>query len=115
MDEVASERPAPARVAGTGNASALARAKRYVAAGTRRAVWRRDEGRCTFQDAGGRRCCERAGLEIHHEKAFAFGGATTLENLRLLCRAHNALLAERDFGREHVERMKHARNGTKVP
>jgi 5-methylcytosine-specific restriction endonuclease McrA len=80
-----------------------------VPAEIRRAVWRRDAGSCTFADASGRRCCERAGLEIHHEHAFALGGLTALENLRLMCRAHNALRAERDFGREHVERMKGAR------
>jgi hypothetical protein len=54
----------------------------------------------------GQRCRERAGLEVHHEHAFALGGATTVENLRLLCRAHNGFLAERDFGRAQVERMR---------
>jgi 5-methylcytosine-specific restriction endonuclease McrA len=113
--ERAVERSAPARVPGTRDASARGRTNRYVPAGIRRAVWRRDEGRCTFEDASGRRCDERAGLEIHHEHAFALGGSTTLENLRLLCRAHNGLLAERDFGREHVERMKNPRDGTTAP
>jgi hypothetical protein len=80
--------------------------QRHVPAATRRAVWERDVGRCTFADSSGRRCCERAGLEIHHEDAYALGGASTVENLRLLCRAHNALLAERDFGRAYVERMR---------
>jgi 5-methylcytosine-specific restriction endonuclease McrA len=79
---------------------------RHVPAAIRREVWRRDEGQCTFEDSGGRRCEERAGLEIHHEHAFALGGPTTLDNLRLLCRAHNALLAERDLGRAQVERMR---------
>jgi hypothetical protein len=111
-NQFASDRSAPARMAGTGDAPSLARAKRHVPAATRRAVWKRDGGRCTFEDSSGRRCGERAGLEVHHEHAFALGGPTTLENLRLLCRAHNGLLAERDFGREHVERMKHARAGT---
>jgi hypothetical protein len=64
--------------------------------------------RCAEPKQHARRCCERAGLELHHEHAFALGGPTTIENLRLLCRSHNALLAERDFGRAHVERM---RNG----
>ena len=82
---------------------------RHVPAEIRRAVWRRDAGCCTFEDSSGRRCCERAGLELHHEHAFARGGPTTLENLRLMCRAHNALLAERDFGRAYIERMKRAR------
>ena len=71
------------------------------------AVSERYRGRCTFSDSSGRRRRERAGLEIHREHAFALGGTTTVENLRLLCRAHNALLAERDFGRVHVERSRH--------
>jgi hypothetical protein len=83
--------------------------KRYVPAAIRRAVWTRDEGRCTFADTGGRRCQERAGLELHHEQAFALGGPATTENLRLLCRAHNALLVERDFGRTHMERRRNGR------
>jgi hypothetical protein len=108
------DRSAPERVLGTGDAPAPERMKRYVPAGVRRAVWQWDEGRCTFEDSRGRRCSEQAGLEVHHEQAFALGGPTTLDNLRLLCRAHNGLLAERDFGRAHVERMKHARDGTGV-
>ena len=76
---------------------------RYVRAEVRQAVWQRDGNRCTFEDSGGRRCGERAGLELHHEHAFALGGPPTLKNLRLLCRAHNALLAERDFGRAYMQ------------
>ena len=41
-------------------------------------------------------------LEYHHQHAWALGGETTLENLTLRCRAHNALAAEADFGREFV-------------
>jgi hypothetical protein len=102
VTEGASDEPVPEHV------TARAVRARHVPAAIRRAIWQRDAGRCTFADSSGRRCCERAGLEIHHEHAFALGGGTTVENLRLLCRAHNALLAERDFGRAHVERM---RNG----
>ena len=112
VNDVEADRAAPERVAGAGDACVSTRAKRHVPAAIRRAVWERDSGRCTFEDLSGRRCGERAGLEIHHEHAFALGGPTTLDNLRLLCRAHNGLLAERDFGRAHVERRKHARDGT---
>jgi hypothetical protein len=42
-------------------------------------------------------------LELHHSKAFASGGAHTEENLTLRCRAHNALAAEEDFGRDFME------------
>jgi hypothetical protein len=106
----ASERPRRAAESdGSAPARVARRADRYVPAAIRREVWRRDGGCCTFEDASGRRCRERAGLEIHHEHAFALGGATTLENLRLMCRSHNALLAERGFGRAHVERRKSER------
>jgi hypothetical protein len=99
--EVATERSAPERVDGAEIAPERVDS-RYVPADVRRAVWLRDEGRCTFEDSSGRRCSERAGLELHHEHAFALGGPTTTENLRLLCRSHNGLLAERDFGRAHM-------------
>jgi hypothetical protein len=41
-------------------------------------------------------------LELHHEHAFALGGPATAKNLTLRCRAHNALAAEQDFGRDFV-------------
>jgi len=76
----------------------VASTSRDVPAPTVRAVWQRDEARCTFVDRRGRRCEAREWLEIHHEVPFGRGGETSVDNLRLLCRSHNALLAERDFG-----------------
>jgi hypothetical protein len=76
---------------------------RYVPAAVRRAVFERDEGRCTYTDAGGRRCAETHRLELHHLRAFARGGEHTEDNLTLRCNAHNALAAEEDFGRELIE------------
>jgi hypothetical protein len=73
-----------------------------------RAVWERDHGRCTYVDPRGQRCRETAMLEYHHEHAYALGGATSVDNVTLRCRAHNALAAEQDFGREFVERMRRA-------
>jgi hypothetical protein len=35
--------------------------------------------------------------------AFAHGGEHTESNLTLRCRAHNALAAEKDFGRDFIE------------
>jgi hypothetical protein len=76
---------------------------RHVPAAVRRAVFERDEGRCTYTDALGRRCPETHRLELHHLKAFARGGEHTEENLTLRCQAHDALAAEQDFGREFIE------------
>jgi hypothetical protein len=71
-----------------------------------RAVAERDEHRCTFVSSGGIRCGARGFLQLHHEQPWARGGADTIDNLRLLCAAHNALLAEQDFGREVVARAR---------
>src|SRR5688572_65326 len=72
--------------------------KRHVPAEVKRAVWRRDGGRCTFVGAGGRRCGSRDFLEFDHVEPVARGGGATEDGVRILCRAHNALEAERAFG-----------------
>jgi hypothetical protein len=82
---------------------------RHVPAALKRAVWERDQGRCTFVDLRGCRCRETGRLEFHHERSFAKDGPMTLENLALRCRPHNALAAEQDFGREHMRRKKDCR------
>lgn len=71
-----------------------------------RAVAERDDHRCTFVSSGGIRCGARGFLQLHHEQPWARGGSDTIDNLRLLCAAHNALLAEQDFGREVVARAR---------
>jgi hypothetical protein len=81
---------------------------RYVPAAVRRAVFERDEGRCTYADTLGRRCAETHRLELHHVRAFARGGEHTKDNLTLRCHAHNALAAEEDFGREVIELARRA-------
>jgi hypothetical protein len=71
---------------------------------TRRAVFERDGERCTFTDAQGHRCPATTWLELDHVIPRARGGANEVGNLRVRCRAHNALYAEQTFGKEHVER-----------
>jgi hypothetical protein len=68
----------------------------------RRAVVARDGQRCAFVGEDGHRCEARAFLQFHHQRAWALGGADTVENLSLTCRAHNRLLAERELGAERV-------------
>jgi 5-methylcytosine-specific restriction endonuclease McrA len=70
---------------------------RVVPASIRRAVWSRDQGRCAFEGFEGR-CVETGGLEFHHVLPFASGGPTTVENLQLRCRAHNAFEGRQVFG-----------------
>jgi hypothetical protein len=75
---------------------------RYIPAAVRRRVAARDCKRCTYVDARGKRCDEARLLEYHHLDAHANGGKPTEENLTLRCRAHNALAAEQDFGRDLI-------------
>jgi hypothetical protein len=84
---------------------------RYIPRAVIRAVYERDSGQCTFVSQDGKRCCERGFLEVHHhEVPFGRGGAATTDNLRLTCRVHNALFAERDFGTEYMRfKLLHAR------
>jgi hypothetical protein len=76
------------------------RGARGIPAAVRREVWARDGARCTFVSSSAKRCTERHRLELHHDEPFALGGDRSTRNIRLLCRAHNALMAELDFGSE---------------
>ena len=72
---------------------------RQIPAAVKRAVHERDGGRCHYVDEQGRRCAAREGLEFHHRHPFGRGGDHSVENIALVCRAHNAYLAEVDYGR----------------
>ncbi|MEO5988183.1 MAG: hypothetical protein ABIU54_12235, partial [Candidatus Eisenbacteria bacterium] len=79
---------------------------RYVPAEIRRTVSQRDGGQCTFVSDGGKRCEANTWLEFDHVKAVARGGETTVQNLRLRCRAHNQYEAERMYGVGFMERKR---------
>ncbi len=71
---------------------------RYIPAALKREIWRRDQGRCTYHSPDGQRCSSRFALEVDHVQPMALGGETKLENLRLLCRAHNIQQAVAKLG-----------------
>lgn len=75
---------------------------RHVPIDVQRAVWERDDSRCAFADSRGRRCAERRFLTMEHRTPFALGGPPTLENLCLLCSAHNLESARQVFGGAHI-------------
>jgi hypothetical protein len=77
---------------------------RHIPAAVRRAVHRRDGGRCCFVDAYGRRCSERHRLEYHHRHPFGLGGGHDPDNICLMCRTHNRYLAEIDYGTKALAR-----------
>ena len=71
------------------------RGGRYVPARVKRAVWQRDDGRCTWRFNDGQVCGSRDALEFDHFRPFAKGGRSDdARNVRLLCRMHNRLAAQ---------------------
>jgi len=82
---------------------------RYIPAPIRRAVWERDGKQCTAVSPDGKRCEERKFLEFDHIIPVARGGKPTVEGLRMLCRAHNQLEAERAFGTRFVKAKREKR------
>jgi len=72
---------------------------RYIPSEVKRAVWDRDQGRCAFMARNGRWCSERRWIEFHHIIPFAWGGKSTVENIELRCRTHNAYEGELIFGK----------------
>ncbi len=86
-------------------------ASRHIPAAIRRAVVRRDAGRCSYVSRGGVRCGAQEFLEFHHVAAWARTGTHSLDGIALRCRAHNQYEARRVFGEEHMARFR-KREGT---
>lgn len=70
---------------------------RAIPASVRRAVWKRDTGRCAFDD-NGQRCRATRRIEYHHKLPFGKGGRHEKDNITLRCHAHNQYQADLDFG-----------------
>ena len=81
----------------------LKKSIRYIPKAVKVQVRERDNGQCVFVSDDERRCTERCGLEVDHVVPFSMGGTREVGNLRLLCRAHNQLYAERVFGKEFMQ------------
>ncbi|MEM6732565.1 MAG: HNH endonuclease, partial [Myxococcota bacterium] len=85
---------------------------RHIPNAIKRAVVERDGMRCSFVDEEGRRCTATSPLEFHHHDPFAKGGDHSVENVSLLCRAHNGHAARRDYGRM-MERYRKPADGVR--
>ncbi len=84
---------------------------RYIPAAVKRAVYERDQGQCRYVDESGRRCTERNRLEYHHnDRSYGRGGDHSLANIQLACSTHNGYLAEREYGKEVIERHRKNRH-----
>jgi len=70
-----------------------------IPAATRRLVWQRDRGICTYKSPETGKACEaRALVQPDHIIPRAKGGSHEPNNLRLRCRSHNLLAAIEAFG-----------------
>jgi hypothetical protein len=74
----------------------------HVTRAARREVVARDGWRCSFVSEDGQRCAATARLELDHETPRGRGGGSHAGNLRVLCRSHNRVAAERVYGKAYV-------------
>jgi 5-methylcytosine-specific restriction endonuclease McrA len=77
----------------------------HVPAHVRREVWKRDGGRCQWSLDSGGICGSTRHLELDHVHPRSRGGASTVDNLRILCKAHNDLAARRALGDETMDQF----------
>jgi hypothetical protein len=76
----------------------------HIPAHVRREVWKRDGGRCQFPLASGGVCGATRHLELDHIRPRSLGGASTADNLRVACKAHNDLAARLVLGDHLMDR-----------
>jgi len=80
---------------------------RHIPQILRAQVYKRDGGKCTYVSPNGHKCESRHFLEFEHNFPWALGGEHDLKNVRLLCRTHNALMADRFFGTSFMRNKVH--------
>ncbi len=86
----------------------------HVTAAVKRAVWSRDDGKCTWPLDSGGICGSTLRLEIDHVVPRARGGPSTVDNCRLACKFHNQLAARQFYGDDWMDQFTN-RAQTKVP
>ncbi len=72
---------------------------RHVPNSVRREVAERDGESCSYRGRNGKVCGAKDFLEYEHRDPWAKHGAHRSKRMRLLCRTHNLLAAEGEFGR----------------
>lgn len=88
----------------TAESQFASRQSRYIPKPIEKAVWTRDQSRCSFQaPLTKRKCGSYFQVQVDHIVPLAAGGQTELTNLRLLCRQHNLLSAVQWFGKEKID------------
>ncbi|MNT68914.1 HNH endonuclease [compost metagenome] len=68
---------------------------RYVPRSVKRFVLKRAGNQCEHIHPNGERCSSRYQLQFDHITAYSKGGKSTMDNMQLLCRVHNAFKQDR--------------------
>ena len=85
------------------NQAPPAGAPHFVSAKNRRDTLQDADWQCeNVDEKTGLRCTSRWALEVDHRQPVALGGSSFPENLRCLCRTHNAYAAVKIYGREKM-------------
>jgi len=90
---------------------------RYIPSEVRERIHERAGHQCEYQAPDGTRCRSRTELEIEHQRPYALYRSNEERFLRLYCRAHNRLSAERVFAMAFIQekidasRRKRSSNG----
>jgi hypothetical protein len=83
----------------------------HVTAAVRRAVWSRDDAKCTWPLDSGGICGSTLRLEIDHVVPRGRGGPSTVDNCRLTCAAHNQLAARQVYGDDWMDQFTRGAQG----
>jgi predicted restriction endonuclease len=92
LNERLLKKPAASQRLRQSNFEFKSRNQRYVPSQIKQQIKKQADYRCQFQSKiKGERCHSRIHLEIDHRRPISKGGQSNIENLQLLCRAHNQL------------------------
>jgi 5-methylcytosine-specific restriction endonuclease McrA len=76
---------------------------RYIPSEVRERVHERANHQCEYRAPDGTRCRSRTGLEIEHQRPFSLYRSHDERHLRLFCRRHNRLSADKVFGAAFIQ------------
>ena len=85
--------------------------REHIPAAIRRAVWTRDQWRCSWPLDGGGTCGSTYQLELDHKLPWARWGGETVDDLRVVCHHHNSLAARQAFGERFMSRYRRTDGG----
>jgi 5-methylcytosine-specific restriction endonuclease McrA len=95
LPENLSPKNAPPHEADTQVLPLRKKVRSHIPANVQRIIFKNANHACQFVSRiSGKKCCETKFLEIDHLVPVAKGGGDNIENLRVLCRAHNSLASE---------------------